>query len=160
MLNKCSSKKYCFSPFQGFRNVPPSGIRLFLLERRMGTQEMHIKSCSKTPLYDTTWKRQPWMREFMLDILKQGFPTFFEWRHTWQSLRDSVTPHSRWDPPSSTRLEKKIHNYIIKTNKANLTARFSYLIMSKAEFRLMTSDFKISNIYILNIQYFNNKFIF
>jgi hypothetical protein len=30
--------------------------------------------------------------------LKQGFPTFFEWRHTWQNLRDSVTPHSRWDP--------------------------------------------------------------
>jgi hypothetical protein len=30
--------------------------------------------------------------------LTQGFPTFFEWRHTWQNLRYSVTPHSRWDP--------------------------------------------------------------
>jgi hypothetical protein len=30
--------------------------------------------------------------------LIQGFPTFFEWRHTWQNFRDSVTPHSRWDP--------------------------------------------------------------
>jgi hypothetical protein len=30
--------------------------------------------------------------------LGQGFPTFFEWRHTWQNLRDSVTPHSRWEP--------------------------------------------------------------
>jgi hypothetical protein len=53
----------------------------------------------------------------------------------------------------------KIHNYIIKTNKAKLKARFSYLIMSKAEFRLMTSDFKTLYIYI-NIQYLNKKFIF
>jgi hypothetical protein len=30
--------------------------------------------------------------------LVQGFPTFFEWWHTWQNLRDSVPPHSRWDP--------------------------------------------------------------
>jgi hypothetical protein len=38
-------------------------------------------------------------------------------------------------------------------------ARFSYLIISKAEFRL-TSDFKTKYIYILNIKYFNKKFIF
>jgi hypothetical protein len=34
----------------------------------------------------------------LLLSIDQGFPTFFEWRHTWQNLRDSVKPHSRWDP--------------------------------------------------------------
>jgi hypothetical protein len=74
-----------------------------------------------------------------------GIPNLF-WMatHLTKPLWFRDTPLTvRPPPPPSTRLEKKIHNYIIKTNKANLMARFSYLIMSKAEFRLMTSDFKI-----------------
>jgi hypothetical protein len=35
------------------------------------------------------------------------------------------------------------HYWFTVLNKVNLKARFSYLIMSKAEFRRMTSDFKI-----------------
>jgi hypothetical protein len=76
--------------------------------------------------------------------VEQGFPTFF-----WMATHLTKLPRFRDTPlmvrpptPPSTRLEKKIHNYIIKTNEANLTARFCYLIISKAEFRLMTSDFK------------------
>jgi hypothetical protein len=74
-----------------------------------------------------------------------GIPNLF-WMATdfTKPLRFRDTPLTvRPPPPPSTQLEKKIHNYIIKRNKTNLTARFSYLIMSKAEFRLMTSDFKI-----------------
>jgi hypothetical protein len=74
-----------------------------------------------------------------------GIPNFF-WMatHLTKLPRFHDTPLTmRPPPPPSTRLEKKIHNYIIKTNEPNLTARFSYLIMSKAEFRLMTSNFKI-----------------
>jgi hypothetical protein len=78
------------------------------------------------------------------DILHQGFPTFFSMAtHLTKPPQFRDNPLTvRSPPPPSTRLEKKIHNYTIKTNKANLTARFSYLIISKAEFRLMTSDFK------------------
>jgi hypothetical protein len=74
---------------------------------------------------------------------RSGIPNLF-WMatHLTKPPRFRDTPFTV-RPPPSTRLEKKIHNYIIKTNKANLTARFSYLIMSKAELRLMTSDFKI-----------------
>jgi hypothetical protein len=73
-----------------------------------------------------------------------GIPNLF-WMatHLTKLPRFRDTPLTvRPPPPPSTRLEKKIHNYIIKTNKANLTARFCYLIIFKAEFRLMTSDFK------------------
>jgi hypothetical protein len=95
--------------------------------------------------------------EITLTVWRSGISNLF-WMvtHLTKPPRLRDTPLTvRPPPPPYTRLENKIHNYIIKTNKANLTARFSYLIMSKAEFRLMISDFKI-----LNIQYFNNKFIF
>jgi hypothetical protein len=73
-----------------------------------------------------------------------GIPNLFSMAtHLTKPPRFRDTPLTvRPTPPPSTRLEKKIQNYIIKTNKVNLTARFSYL-MSKAEFRPMTSDFKI-----------------
>jgi hypothetical protein len=44
------------------------------------------------------WIYAVFKKIIILILLKQGFPTFFEWRHTWQNFRDSVTPHSRWDP--------------------------------------------------------------
>jgi hypothetical protein len=81
----------------------------------------------------------------LVRYFKPGIPNLF-WMptHLTKPPRFRDTPLTvRPPPPPSTRLEKKIHYYIIKTNKANLTARFSYLIMSKAEFRRMTSDFKI-----------------
>jgi hypothetical protein len=75
---------------------------------------------------------------------RPGIPNLFLMAtHLTKPRRFRDTPLTVRPPPlPSARLEMKIHNYIIKTNKVNLTARFCYLIISKAEFRLMTSDFK------------------
>jgi hypothetical protein len=75
---------------------------------------------------------------------RAGIPNlFYMATHLTKPPRFRDTPLTvRPPPPPSTRLENKIHNYIIKTNEANLTARFSYLIIYKAEFRLMTSNFR------------------
>jgi hypothetical protein len=136
VLEVCTGRNFRISP--GPSTIWPVAAQA----RSLSSNMLPLPHLSPTYFYSS-----PNEARYIYNLSRPGIPNLF-WMATHLTkpprFRDiPLTVRPPPPPPPSTRLEKKIHNYIIKTNKANLTARFSYLIMSKADLWHQILRFKI-----------------